>query len=227
MRRQPGFEPRVGYAAARPGPLITLVSGASARLWEPESAGVADAMRQARAGTGAAGCSAMHRGTTILLGSNGGAAAPVLSEATREGERGSWPAPTHLARPLRQHRHACVRGPVHAHGAHHPCCRTGTTAQEEQKALGVSIHHAARPAAQAPLGVVQERHADFCAPCPAPPDLPEPHGQVCQAMQGPVCRQQPTPCRRPKANASAQAGRAVRGPALLRGARSACAVSPG
>ena len=93
-------------------------------------------MRQVRAGTGVAGYSARHRGTTILIGPNGGAAAPVLSEATREGERGSWPAPTHLARPLRQHRHACVGGPVHAHGAHHPCCRTGTTAPEEQKALG-------------------------------------------------------------------------------------------
>ena len=172
-------------------------------------------MRQVRAGTGTAGCSARHRGTTILIGPNGDAAAPVLSEATREGARGSMARP-HAPRTPPASTQACVGGPVHAHGAHHPCCRTDTTTPEEQKALG-GVHPPRRSSGCAdPLSVVQERHADFCAPSPAPPDLPEPHGQVCQAMQGPVCRQQPPPCRRPKARASAQVGRAVRGPALLR-----------
>ena len=110
---------------------------------------------------------------------------------------------------------ACAGGSVDAHGARLP---TVARARQGRKRVGrweVSMHHAARPAAQAPLGVVQGRHADSRGPSPAPADLPEPHEQVCQAMQGPVCRQQPTPCRRPKAIASAKVGRTGRDPALL------------
>ena len=115
----------------------------------------------------------MHRDTTILIGANGGAAAQVLSDITRKGERLPWSAPTHLA-PLCQRGTACAGGMgppfllLHGHdragsawgvgGVHSPCrsfgcagaswCRSGET-----RRLTRSLSRTIRPARAARAGL--------------------------------------------------------------------------